>query len=408
MEQSILDTPIAMYGKKANNRILIQPMEGCDGTADGGVDELTRRRYLRFASAGAGIIWFEAIAVTAEGRANPRQLFIHENTVDGFRKLLQEVRERSMREFGFSPLLIAQLTHSGRYSKPNGSPEPIVAYRNSLWEKGKEHFPYTIADDAYCRTIVQKYETAARLAVAAGFDGVDVKCCHGYLFNEFLSAVQRPGDYGGSFENRSRLFLECIDAAQRGVADKAFVTTRLNACDCFDYPYGFGVNGNNELDLTETKKLIQMLADKGLEMINLTIGNPYLIPHINRPWIGGTEKGEIGMERIRSVTSELSRAFPNIRFVMSALTYPGVDSVSYAEKMIAESTAAIAGFGRMAFAYPEFYRDYCEQGALKKNKVCIKCGKCTELMRNATVAGCVVRDSEVYMPYYEKYVLKKQ
>ena len=67
-------------------------MEGCDGTYDGGVDELTRRRYLRFAESGAGIIWFEATAVCPEGRANPRQLYINENTKASFKSLVEEVK----------------------------------------------------------------------------------------------------------------------------------------------------------------------------------------------------------------------------------------------------------------------------------------------------------------------------
>ncbi len=404
---SVLNNPAVIYGKTIPNRIVIQPMEGCDGTKEGSIDELTRRRYLRFAKSGAGIIWFEATAVTAEARANPRQLFLNENTLESFKSLLKEIREEAVRLFGFSPLIIAQLTHSGRYSKPNGTPEPIVAYRNSLWEKGKESFPYTVVTDDYCRSIVGKYETASKLAVEAGFDGVDVKCCHGYLFNEFLSAYDRQGIYGGSFENRIRLYLECVDAAKKGVNGKAFVTTRLNACDCFDYPYGFGVNEKNDIDLTETKKIIEILNSKGIELINITIGNPYLIPHINRPWINSPESGETGLERVKNVTAELTSAFPKTKFIMSALTYPGENSLAYAEKMLEENVAHFAGFGRMAFAYPQFYADYCKNGFIDKNKVCIKCGKCSELMRAGTVAGCVIRDSETYMPFYKKYVLNK-
>ncbi len=404
--ETILNSPAFIYGKRVENRILIQPMEGCDGTADGAVDGLTRRRYLRFAESGAGIIWFEAMAVSAEARANLRQLFINEKTAESFKNILDEMRELSMKRFGFAPLIIAQLTHSGRFSKPNGTPEPIVAYRNSLWEKDKESQPYKIADDEYCKGIVKKYEAAAELAVAAGFDGIDVKCCHGYLFNEFLSAFERDGLYGGSFENRSRLYFECIDAAKKGANGKAFITTRLNACDCFEYPFGFGVNEKNEIDLTETKKIISLLSERGVELINLTLGNPYIIPHVNRPCINAPESGEIGMQRVKEVTAKLSAAFPEIKFAMSALTYPGTKALSYAEKMLEENVADFAGFGRMAFAYPEFYREYCEKGELDKNKVCLKCSKCTQLMRSGTVAGCVIRDSETYMPYYRKYVQK--
>lgn len=404
----LINTPADIYGRKVHNRILFQPMEGCDGTEDGAVDDLTFRRYIRFSEGAPGIIWFEATAVCNEGRANPRQLYINENTVGSFKELVSAVKAKSLELHGFEPIIIVQLTHSGRYSKPNGTPEPIVAYRNSLWEKGKEEQPFTVATDKYLSTIPAMYEKAAKLALEAGFDGMDVKCCHGYLFNELLSAYDRPGSYGGSLENRTRLYFDCIDAVKKAVGDKAFVTTRLNACDCFPYGYGFGVNEKEEIDLEETKQIIAKLREKGIEFINFTIGNPYLIPHINRPYsVKSPEDGRIGMKRVYDVTKEITKAFPDIKFAVSALSYEGENAVEYADKLLSSGIGDFAGFGRMTFAYPTFYKDYLETDKLDKNKVCIKCSKCSELMRAGTVSGCVIRDSEVYMPYYNKFVLKK-
>ena len=405
---NIISTPIEIYGKRINNRVLFQPMEGCDGTVDGAVDTLTRRRYLRFVEGAPGIIWFEATAVCNEGRANPRQLYINENTVESFKSIVREMKAKSMQKHGFEPVIIVQLTHSGRYSKPHGVPEPIVAYRNSVWEKGKENQPFNVVTDDYLGTIPQMYSKAAKLALEAGFDGMDVKCCHGYLFNELLSAYNREGIYGGSLENRTRLYFECIDSVKKVVGDKAFVTTRLNACDCFPYGYGFGVNENEEITLNETKIIISELQKKGIELINITIGNPYLIPHINRPYLADSpEDGSIGMKRVYDVTKEITASFPETKFVVSALTYEGENAVEYAEKLLSEGIGDFAGFGRLTFAYPTFYTDYIQNGCLDKSKVCLKCAKCTELMRAGTVTGCVIRDNECYMPYYKEFVLKK-
>ena len=406
--QISLSDKISVYGREVHNRVLFQPMEGCDGTADGAVDELTRRRYLRFAEGAPGIIWFEATAVCNEGRANPRQLYINEKTVGSFKSLISEIKTKSTILHGFEPIIIVQLTHSGRYSKPDGTPEPIVAYRNELWEKGKEAQPFKVATDEYFDTIPAMYKKAAELALEAGFDGMDIKCCHGYLFNELLSAYNREGRYGGSLENRTRLYFDCIDAVKEAVGDKAFVTTRLNSCDCFPFGYGFGVNENDETDLTETKAIIEKLYEKGIELVNLTIGNPYLIPHTNRPYAAKSpEDGRIGMKRVYDVTKEITSLFPDMKFVVSALTYEGENAVKYAEKLLNEGVGDFAGFGRMTFAYPTFYKDYLKNGTLDKNKVCIKCSKCSELMRAGTVSGCVIRDSETYMPYYREYVMKK-
>ena len=82
--KTVLDLPIEIHNREIKNRVVFHPMEGCDGTPEGAIDTLTRRRYLRFAKSGAGIIWFEATAVTNEGRANPRQLFLNENTKESF------------------------------------------------------------------------------------------------------------------------------------------------------------------------------------------------------------------------------------------------------------------------------------------------------------------------------------
>ena len=197
--KNLISDSTEIYGREVKNRVIFQPMEGCDGTPSGGIDTLTRRRYLRFVEGAPGIIWFEASAVCNEGRANPRQLYLNENTVESFKNLVREMKEKSMALHGFEPVIIVQLTHSGRYSKPHGTPEPIVAYRNEVWEKGKENQPFVVADDEYLSTIPDMYAKAAALALEAGFDGMDVKCCHGYLFNEFLSAYNRQGAYGGSF-----------------------------------------------------------------------------------------------------------------------------------------------------------------------------------------------------------------
>lgn len=402
----IINEKIAINGKIVNNRVVFQPMEGCDGTADGNIGELTERRYMRFAESGAGIIWFEATAVCQNGRANPRQLYLTEENVDTYKVLLENIRKVSIEKFGYAPLVILQATHSGRYSKPYGTPEPIVAYRNELFEKGKEDLPYHIISDEECDELSQMFANTARLAQRAGFDGVDVKCCHGYLMNEFLSAYDREGKYGGSFENRTRLYFNCIDAVKNALPDDMIVTTRLSAYDGFPHPYGFGTSENATIDLTETEKILSELEKRNIELVNITIGNPYLIPHINRPYVYGREKGKIGVQRVVNITGELQRKFPKLKLVMSALSFKGADAVDFAEKCLENGDCSLAGFGRMTFAYPSFYRDFLENGRLDDNKLCIKCSNCSKMMRAGGVAGCPVRDKEVYLPLFKKYMEK--
>lgn len=403
----LINTPVTFNKHTAQNRVVFQPMEGCDATSTGAPGTLAVRRYMQFAQSGAGIIWMGATAAVSEGRAGPRQLFLNENSAADFEKLLTDMRTRAREAFGFAPLIIMQMTHSGRFSNPDGAPRPLVAYRNSLWERGRENQPYTVVTDDYCDDLVAAFGNSARLAAQVGFDGVDVKCCHGYLFNEFLSAHSRTGKYGGNLENRTRLYFSCVDEVKRNISDDMFVTTRLNACDCFPYPFGFGVDEKDEIDLTETKSILTSLSQKGVELVNLTIGNPYLIPHINRPALNCPEKGEDGLNRIKNITKQLQSFAPQLKIVISGLSYPAQNCIEYAESLLSEKVGTLTGFGRMTFAYPDFYADFLKEGTLQKNKCCLKCSKCTELMRHGSVTGCPIRDSEVYMPYYNKFVLNK-
>lgn len=398
----IISSKIEFNKKEAQNRIVVQPMEGCDGTANGGIGELTYRRYMRFAESGAGVIWFEAVAVCKEGKANPRQLSINEENVHEFKKLVSDIKCVSRERFGYEPIIVMQATHSGRQSKPNGVPEPIIAYKSDFLNN-KDMNCHIITDEE-CDEIAKMYAKSAKLAEKAGFDGVDVKCCHGYLFNEFLNARTRDGRYGGDFEGRTRLYLSCIDSVKESISDSMFVASRLSAYDGFDYPNGFGVNENNEIDLTETKKLLSILKDKGVRLVNITIGNPYINPSMNRPFAGADEDGMIGVNRVVKITDELQRAFPEMRLVMSALTFPGTDAIDFAEQCLQNGSCSLVGFGRMFFAYPQFYVDYLKNGKLDKNKVCLKCSNCSKMMRAGGVAGCPVRDKDVYLPLFKQYV----
>src|SRR5262245_28847188 len=126
---------ISINGKKIGNRYAIQPMEGWDGTTSGGATQEVFRRWQRFGESGAKLIYGgEAMAVRPDGRANPNQLIIaEENKSDlaGIRELL--VRAHRERYGSADDLVIGfQLTHSGRFCKPNDKKrmEPRVAYRH--------------------------------------------------------------------------------------------------------------------------------------------------------------------------------------------------------------------------------------------------------------------------------------
>ena len=413
-KMGVLEKSLTIRGKRFANSMAIQPMEGCDGTRDGRPDTLTKRRYDRFARSGVGLIWVEAVAVVQEGRANPRQLYMNGSTLDSFKELVQTIKETCMREHGFEPVVIMQATHSGRYSKPNGRPEPIIAYQNPVFEKDNPIAAERIITDDALMRLEERFGEAAAEAERAGFDGVDIKCCHRYLNNELLSAFHRPGAFGGSFENRTRLLRNGIRNAQAATGGAFIVTSRLNVYDGFAYPYGFGVSedGGLEPDLTEGIRLARQLQDEeGVALLDLTIGNPYVNPHVNRPFDGGPyvpqEHPLEGVARMVRCVGEIQKACPELAVVSSGNSYLRQYAPMMAAGMLERGLCAIAGFGREAFAYPDFYQDLKHGGAMDPAKCCIACGKCSELMRAGTVAGCVIRDKDVYLPIYQRDVLKK-
>ena len=232
---------------------------------------------------------------------------------------------------------------------------------------------------------------------------MDVKCCHRYLACELLSAYTRPGAYGGSFENRTRFLKNCYRAAKAGLADgDFFLTSRLNAYDGFAYPYGFGVREGEGLkpDMTEAIRLIQELKREfDIPLINITMGNPYRNPHVNRPYDHGSyvpdEHPLEGVGRIMKGTSEIQHAV-DIPVLGSAYSYLRQFAPNLAAAMVAGGHAAMCGFGRMAFACPDFVREARENGRIDPKKVCVTCGGCAALLRAGKPSGCVVRDREVY------------
>ena len=401
----MIHQPFSINNHSFHNRVVFQPMEGCDCLFDGTPSDYTIRKYMRFAAGGSGLIWFEANAVCPEGRANPRQLMLTAENLDVFKKLVDDVREKALKETGFVPQLILQLTHSGRQSVT-----PLTMYKNEVYEATGKTGP--IATDDYLDRLPEFYIKSTRLAEEAGFDGIDIKACHGYLLMEAMSAFTREGKYGGGFENRTRLYKDVIAAVKAELGGKIAVATRLGVHDAIGYPYGFCDNTEDaqKFEPEEAIRLIGEIHALGVNLINVTMGTPYFNPHVNRPYCkGGYEPPEhplVGVERMLSGAALLTKQFPDITFIGTGYTFLRQFAPYLAAGAVESGMISAAGFGRMAFAYDGFAKDLIA-GDMKVNKCCVTCGKCTELMRAYTTTGCPVRDSEMYAPIYKDACLNK-
>ena len=322
----ILKTPLKVGNVTFHNRMGIAPMEGADSLEDGSPSDYTIRRYVNEAIGGSALIWFEAISIVPEGRSSKTQLLLTEENVESYKRMNEKIKEAGAN--GFEPYLIMQANHSGRYSNPDNRPAPMIAYRHPQLEQYRAADDSCIVTDDYLKSLEESFGKAALLAKKAGFDAVDIKSCHGYLLAELLSAYDRPGQYGGNYENRTRLLKNGIKAAKVWEDENFQVTCRLGIYDGYEYPWGFGVSEGSGLkpDLKEPIRLVKELyGNCGIQMMNLTMGNPYATTHVTRPFDMGKYEPEehpfTGIGRMIAGIGEVKKAVPEMVIFGSAPTY---------------------------------------------------------------------------------------
>ncbi len=397
-----------------HNRLGIAPMEGADSTPEGSPTEYTVRRYCKEASGGAGIIWYEAISLVEEGRSSQTQLLLNEKSLDAFKRMNEQVKESGLKQNGFEPFLIMQANHSGRYSNPGNVPHPLIAQRNAWLETFRSANDGDIVSDDYLKRTEESFGEGALLAKKAGFDAVDIKSCHGYLFQEVIAAYERPGLYGGSYENRSRLLKNSIKAAKVYEDARFMVTARIGIYD--GYPkgsVGFGQNPDGSINLEEPRRLVKELhGELGLDLIDITMGNPYATTHVVRPFDAGKyppdEHPFEGLVRMIDGVREMKRAVPDAIIYGSAPTYLRQYSDLYAAGAIEKGYCDGMLFGRMAFADPTFPNEIVHEGRINAQHVCLTCGKCGDLIRSHKPTGCVIRDHATFMPFYKQFLEEKK
>jgi len=397
----------------APNRFATLPMEGWDADADGRPTELVRRRWERLGGSGAGLVWGEATAVRADGRANANQLLLGEATVDAFAGL------RAL----LAPGQVAglQLTHSGRYSRPGGEPAPRTAYEHPYLDRRVGAGPGNVLTDTDLDDLVGAYVEAAVLARRAGFDFVDVKHCHGYLLHELLSARERPGRYGGVLSGRTR-FLRSVVEGIRDAAPDLAVAVRLSVFDLAPhrpgpdgvgvpeadgaYPYAFGGDGTGTgIDLAEAHEVLDGLTALGIGLVCTTAGSPYYNPHVQRPALfppsDGYEPPEdplVGVARQIAATAEVARRHPDLTVIGSGYSYLQEWLPNVAQAVVAGGGASMVGLGRMVLPYPTLPADVLAGRPLRPEAICRTFSDCTTAPRHGLVSGCYPLD-----PFYKSH-----
>lgn len=434
-EDSPLAKPINVGEFTVGNRWAVHPMEGWDGTDDGMPTEHTIRRWQHFGESGCKLIWGgEAFAVRRDGRANPNQLYYNEENEAGIQQLHEELLEAHRNRFGNNAdsdfLVGLQLTHSGRFCRPNDKSklEPRIAYHHPLLDKKFNIAPdddSVLLTDDDIKRLIDDYVTAAKMAVRIGFGFVDVKHCHGYLGHEFLSAYTRPGPYGGNFEGRTRFLTEIVEGI-KSECPELMIGVRLSLFDMppfhpdgtqssggklgpgipddfeSDYP-GFGCDRENPLriELAESIKLLEYMRDDlGIAMVNVTAGSPYYNPHIQRPAFYPPSDGYqppedplIGCVRQIEAVRQVKKAIPDLPIVGSAYSYFQEFLPHIAQPLVRDDAVDFVGIGRLVLSYWDMPADILAgKDVMSSKKICRTFSDCTTGPRNGLISGCFPLD----------------
>ena len=422
---SPLARPFERDGVRIGNRFCVLPMEGWDGTADGRPSDLTIRRWRNFGTGGAKFIWGgEAVAVRHDGRANPNQLLLTPENQPSIAHLRDELVAAHRERFGVnadSDLFVGlQLTHSGRWSRPNvfDRPEPLAAVAHPVLDRRVPAGVPILSDDDLDR-LVDDFVDAARRAHEAGYQFVDVKACHGYLGHELLGARAREGRYGGSIENRMRFMRNIIDAVRSAVPG-LLIAVRLSAFDMIPFrkrsdgvgepdasaesvPHGFGLTpAGGEASIDDATTVLGALEAMEVRWICITAGSPYYNPHMQRPAAFPPLDGYLppedplrGVARQIQATARLKARFPNLVFVGSAYSYLQEWLPNVGQHAVTAGMTDFVGLGRMVLSYPDLPADVLRGAPLRRKSVCRTFSDCTTGPRLGMVSGCYPLD-----PFY--------
>ena len=431
-ERSVLRRPLQIGQRIVGNRLCIQPMSGLDASADGRPTDLVTRRWVNYGRSGAALIWGgESAGVRPDVRENPYQLYYHPDNRASQEQLLRDTRAAHRERFGRTDNLLVglQISHGGRFSRPDLDflAKPRVAYRHPLLDaRTGVQDDRCVLTDMELDDLVGDFVAYAKFIEEAGFDFVDVKQCHGYLLHELLSARTRPGRYGGSFENRTRLFREIVAAIKRE-APTLMIASRISAFDTVPYEksardpdgpgvpvdyrrllpyrYGFGLKMDEptEPDLTETLELLRLCEQLGVTLINLSAGTPYYNPHILRPnyfppsdGYNPPEDPLVGCARQMVAVAQCKRAFPHLTLVGSGYSYLQEYLGHVAQAQVRLGHVDSIGIGRLSFAYPNYPHDLLSGGVIDRKRLCRTDSDCTTSMRHRLVSGCYPHD-----PFYK-------
>lgn len=281
-----LFTPLKLRGLTLPNRIMLSPL--CQYSAqDGHMTDWHLTHLGGILQRGPGLTCVEATSVTEEGRITPEDVGLWKDSqMEPIKRVVDFAHSQNQK-------IMIQLAHAGRKASTvapwlssgevagkdlNGWPDNVLAPSAIAWNDDHAHPKEMSLED------IEKFKTAYKASVsrslAIGFDAIEVHSAHGYLLHEFLSPVanKRTDQYGGSFENRTRLLLEVVELVRNSIPEDMPLFVRISATDWLEEAKDI----NESWTVDDTVKLAPLLAEKGCDLLDVSSGgnHPSQHPHV--------------------------------------------------------------------------------------------------------------------------------
>lgn len=250
----MLFTPFTLKKLTLKNRVVMPPMCMYSAKEDGMVTDFHVMHYGTRAVGQVGLIIVEATGVEARGRISNRDLGIWEDEqIPGLKRIVDTVHNNGSK-------IGIQLGHAGRKSEVTNS---TAVAPSGIAFNDECGMPVALTLEEI-QQVIEQFAKAAKRAVLAGFDVIELHAAHGYLINQFLSplANRRTDEYGGSLENRVRILKEVLVAVKAVIPEDMPIIVRVSADDYHE-------EGNTPVDVAD---MLNLVKDDGIDLVNVSSG----------------------------------------------------------------------------------------------------------------------------------------
>lgn len=315
-----LFTPLETPRLQVKNRIVMPPMANYLCPESGEMSDELIAHYTRRAEAEVALLIVEHSYVRPDGRANKKQLGIHDDAlVPGLKRLVDEVHRRGAK-------IGIQITHAGSNTGAEVLGRPPLAPSAVPHPNGNGEIPQEISA-ADLAALKEAFAAAARRAKEAGFDMVEIHGAHGYLLNQFFSPLtnRRTDEYGGSFDRRLRFPLEVVEAVRRAVGNDY----------CIFYRFGADDRMPGGLTTEDARRAAPALVEAGVDVLDLS---------------GGLCGARLSGNGFFVYLAEAVKPAVNVPVLVTG----GLGEPALANAVIAEGRADLVGIGRALLADPDW------------------------------------------------------